>query len=518
MTPDATDFGMEELKLLKALDEGTAAYTGEKFFSELVRNLALLLNIKGAWVTEYDRTLNRLRALAFWMNGSFISDYEYPIQGTPCEHVIEEKRFLHIRENVINLYPDDPDLKPFNAVSYLGAPLVDSDGQIMGNLAILDNNPLPGKEYIFSIFRIFTSRASAELQRILSEKKIHSLEAEASYLRREILDIHKDHQMVGTSQSIDRVLKQADQVAKTDATVLITGETGTGKGLLALRIHRNSKRNNKPLVKVNCAAIPASLIESELFGHVKGAFTGAVSNRTGRFKIADGSTLFLDEIGELPIELQPKLLRVLQEGEYEPVGSSDTQKTDVRIIAATNRNLLAMIRENKFREDLYYRLNIFPLHLPPLRDRKDDLMLLARTFANKYSKKYGIPVEPFSDEYLPVLLSYDWPGNIRELQNVMERAVITSTGKKLQLQMIMNGIRHTISGFSTENSDLFANTGPQQILTEADLRGIERNNMMRALNMCNGRISGREGAAHLLGIPSTTFASRMKVLKIRRSS
>jgi formate hydrogenlyase transcriptional activator len=518
MTPDAFDFGMEELKLLKALDEGTASYTGEKFFDELVRNLAIVLGIKGAWVTEYDRKLNRLRALSFWMDGSFIDDYEYPVKGTPCEHVIEEKRFLHVKNNVIELYPDDPDLRPFNAVSYLGAPLIDSNGQILGNLAILDDAPLPGKERLFSIFRIFTARASAELQRILAEKEVRKLEAETSYLRQEVLHFHRDKQMIGSSASVVRVLKQADQVARTDATVLITGETGTGKELMAIRIHGCSRRNDKPFVKINCATIPAALIESELFGHIKGAFTGAVSDREGRFKIADGGTLFLDEIGELPFELQPKLLRVLQEGEFEAVGSSDTIKTDVRIIAATNRNLLQMIRENRFREDLYYRLNIFPVHLPPLRERKEDLLLLAQTFAEKYSKQYNIPVEPLTGEHLPALISYSWPGNVRELQNIMERAVITSADGTLNLVGIVNGILHHSSGLPGGGLNGMDHSGKDVILTEADLRDIERSNMVRALKKCKGRVSGKTGAASLLGIPSTTFRSRMESLNIRVTS
>lgn len=515
MAPDGSDFGMDELKLLKAIDEITASHIGEEFFRELVRNLAIALNTKGAWVTEYDRKRNRLRALSFWMNGAYINDYEYAVVGTPCEHVIDEKRFLHISDNVIDLYPNDPDLKPFNAVSYLGAPLVDSNGQILGNLAILDDSPLPEKESIFSIFRIFAARASAELQRLQYENTIRNLWAERRYLREEAFDNERSKQTIGNSSAFRQVLLQADQVAKTDATVLITGETGTGKELLALRIHEHSRRKDKPFIKLNCATLPGALIESELFGHIKGSFTGATSERDGRFKIADQGTLFLDEIGELPLELQPKLLRVLQEGEFEVLGSSETMHTDVRIIAATNRNLLQMIREKQFRDDLYYRLHIFPVHLPPLRERSDDLLLLAQSFAEKFSKQYNIPLDPLTANQNSMLLSYTWPGNIRELQNFMERAVITSTHGKLNFHVIPNGTNQYHSGVSADRFNIPLNPDQHSVFTDSELRELVRNNMTRALEISNGKVSGYNGAAELLGVPPTTFYSRMKALKIR---
>jgi formate hydrogenlyase transcriptional activator len=510
-----SSFEYEELKLLKVLDEGTASSTGERFFADLVRNLALVLGTKGAWVTELDRAAHRLRALSFWMDGSYIEGYEYAVKGTPCEAVIEEKRFHHIGENVVELYPDDPDLKPFNAVSYLGAPLVDSEGQVMGNLAILDDKPLPSRERILSIFRIFSSRAAAELQRIRNEQAILSLRSETTYLREEVFDVRSQKRILGNSVAIRRVLQLAGQVAPTDATVLITGETGTGKELLALSIHEQSRRNDHPYVKMNCATIPANLLESELFGHVKGAFTGATAAREGRFKVADKGTLFLDEIGELPVDLQAKLLRVLQEGEFEPVGSSQTLKTNVRIIAATNRNLLKMISDGTFREDLYYRLNIFPIHMPPLRERGEDVIQLARSFVESFSKQYNKPLAHFEDEDLRPLAGCHWPGNIRELRNLVERAVINAQGGRLDVQELVRGTSTGRSGtppYSAVPNIADVGPYPPQVLSAQELKEIEKRNLIRALELCDGRVSGSGGAAALIGIPPTTFASRLKAL------
>ncbi len=521
MEPVPSSIEYEELKLLKVLDEGTASSTGERFFTELVRNLALALGVKGAWVTEFDRTANRLRALSFWMNGSYIEGYEYSVKGTPCEAVIHEKRFHHIGENVVKLYPDDPDLKPFNAVSYLGAPLVDSEGQIMGNLAILDDKPLPSRERILSIFRIFSSRAAAELQRIRNEQAIRSLRSEANYLREELFDVRREKRLLGNSAAIRQVLHLVEKVAPTDATVLITGETGTGKELLALYIHEHSRRSEHPCIKMNCATIPATLLESELFGHVKGAFTGATAGREGRFKVADKGTLFLDEIGELPVDLQAKLLRVLQEGEFEPVGSSQTLRTDVRIVAATNRDLLKMIREGAFREDLYYRLNIFPIHMPPLREREEDVILLARTFADYFSRQYQIPLSGLGDEDLRPLLSCRWPGNIRELRNLIERAVINAQNGRLNVQELVLGTssgQTLIPDAVAYPMDANANPIPGRVLRAHDLKEIERRNLIHALEVCHGKISGKSGAAALVGIPPTTFASRLKALGLSKKT
>ena len=279
------------------------------------------------------------------------------------------------------------------------------------------------------------TKTADKLQNALSEVETlkNRLQAENIYLQDEIKLAHNFSDIISRSEAMKKILGKVEQVASTDATVLILGESGTGKELVARAVHNLSERRERPLVKVNCAALPANLIESELFGHEKGAFTGALSRKIGRFELADGGTIFLDEIGELPLELQTKLLRVLQEGEFERLGNPQTIHANVRVIAATNRNLEKAIEKNEFREDLYYRLNVFPVSIPPLRDRKEDIPLLVNHFIKKYNVKTAKKVETISQEIIQALQEYYWPGNVRELENVIERAVIISPGKQLQL-------------------------------------------------------------------------------------
>jgi len=293
--------------------------------------------------------------------------------------------------------------------------------------------------------------------------------------------------------------------------VLILGETGTGKELIARAIHRASQRSQKQLIKVNCAAIPATLIESEFFGHEQGAFTGATKRRDGRFTLAHGGTIFLDEVGELPLDLQSKLLRVLQEGEFEPVGSSQTRKVDVRVIAATNRDVDKSVREGKFREDLYYRLNVFPILLPALRQRRADIGILATSFAQKYAQRMGRALEPLSEDCLRRLEAYSWPGNVRELQNIIERAVITSRDGRLNLDRALpESVNAIAAALSTgENVN-------HRIRTAKELEELERQNIIAALESSDWKISGVNGAAQLLGMRPTTLSSRMKALGIER--
>jgi PAS domain S-box-containing protein len=280
-------------------------------------------------------------------------------------------------------------------------------------------------------------------ERVEAEKQVQLLLQETEYLREEVRAIPGQGELIGRSDGIAAVFSAIKQVAKTDATVLITGETGTGKELVARSIHRASARAEKPLVTVNCAAIPANLVESELFGHERGAFTGAVTRREGRFALAQGGTIFLDEIGEMPLEVQPKLLRVLQEGEFEPLGGSKTVRVDVRVVAATHRDLRQMVRDGKFREDLYFRLHVFPIHLPALRDRGADVGLLATAFMERFARRVGKHIQPLNEEQLRLLRDYDWPGNVRELQNVIERAIILTMGSELQLHRAMMGFTPT---------------------------------------------------------------------------
>jgi transcriptional regulator with GAF, ATPase, and Fis domain len=316
--------------------------------------------------------------------------------------------------------------------------------------------------------------------------------------------------IVGRSPALLGALRAVSQVAPTQATVLITGESGTGKELIARAIHRNSRRRDGPLVKVNCAAVPAALIESEFFGHERGAFTGATGRREGRFMLADGGTIFLDEVGELALELQAKLLRVLQEGEFEPVGTSRTRRVNVRVVAATNRDLQGEVRAGRFREDLFYRLDVFPVHLPPLRDRPGDIPLLVAAFVDRLSRQLQRSFAPPSRDCLRQLQAYDWPGNVRELHNVVERAVITARGDALDL-----------AGALPQPEELQAvveraPSAARRVLTVRELHQIERDNLLLALEVAGWRVSGPGGAAELLGINASTLSSRIKALRIER--
>jgi len=324
------------------------------------------------------------------------------------------------------------------------------------------------------------------------------LEAERAYLQDEIKFEYNHENIIGRSDGLKYVLYKVEQIAASDTTVLILGETGTGKELVARAIHGLSTRKDRALVKINCATLPANLIESELFGHEKGAFTGAHVKQLGRFEVADGATLFLDELGELPFELQPKLLRVIQDGEFERLGNSRTIKADVRIIAATNRNLEDEVRKGRFREDLWYRLNIFPITVPPLRERKEDIPLLVDFFVHKISRRLGKSIESIPTAVMNELQNYHWPGNIRELENVLERAVINSSGPKLRLA----------DELEKPHKDL---TNARKSLDE-----VEREHIIRVLDMTNWKVSGKDGAAEILGLDRSTLRARMRKLGIRQ--
>lgn len=331
------------------------------------------------------------------------------------------------------------------------------------------------------------------------EQLKNRLQAENIYLQEEIKVEHNFDEIITQSDVLKGVLKKVEQVAATDATALILGETGTGKELLARAVHSIGARRDRPLVKVNCAALPVNLIESELFGHEKGAFTGALARKIGRFELADGGTIFLDEIGDLPLELQAKLLRVLQEGEFERLGNPSTTKVNVRVIAATNRDLEKAIESGDFRRDLYYRLNVFPITCPPLRELKEDIPLLARHFIKKYGAKIGKQIETIPQKVMDTLQAYHWPGNVRELENIIERAVIVSSGKQLQL------------GDWLPKKD--ASYGPSHIAT---LQELERQHIVEVLELTAWRVSGERGAARILGLKPTTLGSRMEKLDIKR--
>jgi PAS domain S-box-containing protein len=633
--PDGTETPLD-LRALREIVEGTAAETGEAFFDELVKHLAHATGKKCAWVTEWVEDGRRLRALSFWAGDRYITDYEYGIPGTPCEPVVEECRLVFVPDRVLELYPSDTDIVPLGAVSYLGIPLLDTDGGLLGHLAVLDDKPMEEDEGVLGIFRIFAGRAGAELrrlrrdrdlkererrlsalfdsamdaivevdkdlritgmnaaaervfrcdgavvvgqgldaflgqasrgklghlmaelerqpegrqslwipdgiegargdggtfpadatlsrfelkghtfftlilrdadERLAAEERVRSLTNETAYLRAEIERLRGFDDIVGESDALRHVLADVDRVAGTDATVLLTGETGTGKELVARAIHRKSARAKGPLVTVNCAAVPANLQESELFGHEKGAFTGALQRRDGRFKLADKGTIFLDEVGEMAPELQAKLLRVLQEGEVEPLGGTRTIRVDVRVVAATNRDLAAMVKEGTFRADLLYRLNVFPLHMPPLRERGDDVVLLAEAFARQFARKGSGRVAALSPDAKARLRRYEWPGNVRELRNVIERALITSTdGRTLNLERAL----------PEASAPVAPAREPERVLTVTELEDLERRNLSRALDAAGWKISGVDGAARMLGLNPNTLSSRMKKLGIRK--
>ena len=334
------------------------------------------------------------------------------------------------------------------------------------------------------------------------------LELERDYLREEVVETGDFRDIVGHSPALMRVLQQIDLVAQTDSSVLVEGESGTGKELIARAIHQRSRRSAKPLIRVSCASIPKELFESEFFGHVRGSFTGAIRDRVGRFQLADGGTLFLDEVGEIPLDLQSKLLRVLQEGEFERVGDEHTRRVNVRVIAATNRDLRTESEAGRFRLDLFYRLSVFPLELPALRERSDDIPQLATHFVKLACVRMNVPEPKLSRREMDRLQRYDWPGNVRELQHVVERAVILSRGAPLEFQLGEERSRPRIATLPDQADDF---------ITEKQWRELERKNLLQALKHTGGRVSGAGGAAELLGVNPNTLASRLRALGISRT-
>ncbi|KJS33700.1 MAG: hypothetical protein VR64_02385 [Desulfatitalea sp. BRH_c12] len=625
--------------LLRHIVQGTASETGERFFRALVKNFSQALGTHAAWVTEYLPRTRRLRALAFWLGNGFIEDYEYAVAGTPCEPAIQNKSCLHIAENVVELFPEDADLRKLGAASYMGCPLLDSENTVLGNLAVLDLKPMPDSARNLALFRIFAARATAELLRVqgeadvrereekikglfngvmdaiveldsdlaicvlnpaaerlldapasqivgktfttyLSSKEMHrfcrlvqdltsrpryeqkiwipegltvrtangktlpteatvtlfeangecryalilrdinerfesrrliaSLRQQTLYLRDEIQALTEFGAIIGNSPAFRKTLQLASEVAPTDATVLLCGDTGTGKELMARTIHATGRRKDRPMITVNCAAIPESLMESEFFGHEKGAFTGATRRREGRFALADGGTIFLDEVSELNKEMQAKLLRVLQEGEFSAVGSSTTRKVDVRVIAATNRDLSHAVRDGRFRTDLYFRLSVFPITLPPLRARGDDIGLLASHLVRKIAGRMGRTIDPLTPDLIARLKAYAWPGNVRELQNVIERGVITARYGRLNLDHALpaEDALADVSGQTAQESTA--------VRTIHEFQQMEKKNLLLAMQTAQWRISGKNGAAHLLGVPASTLQSKLKTLGIKR--
>jgi transcriptional regulator with GAF, ATPase, and Fis domain len=354
---------------------------------------------------------------------------------------------------------------------------------------------------------IANARAFEEIQRLKAQ-----LELQNAYLQEEVVEAKAFGDLVGQSRALHNIVKQIDLVAPTEASALILGESGTGKELVAREIHQRSRRKDKPLVRVNCASIPKDLFESEFFGHTRGAFTGAVKDRAGRFEAAEGGTIFLDEIGEVPLDLQSKLLRVLQEKSYERVGEDRTRRADVRVIAATNRNLQRQVEAARFREDLFYRLNVFPIQVPPLRERMEDVPLLAKHFVETSVRELGCPKPRLTRAAIAKLQNYHWPGNIRELRNVIERAIIISRGGALDFDL---PVTESAPVPSRHAANAESDAEPE-FLTDAELQRRERKNLMTVLEKTHWRIKGDNGAAELLGVKATTLKARIKKLGLKR--
>ena len=639
-TSPAAGARFDEYEVLRRVAEGTASETGEGFFRSLVDNLRSALGTMGAWVATLDDSGVALTAVSMRLRDEWLDGFNYSVVGTPCETALSERRTVHVPDRIVEIYRGNPSQPNVGAVSYLGVPVFDTEGRIIGQVAVLDDKPMPHEPRSMAIFQIFANRAAAELQRLraeraaqereaqlqllvdnamdaivafddglkvalmnpaarrvfgyvaeqqlgfdvrdllsgpsqarltgcvkelsapnggqslwiaggldalarngsrfqaeatlshyrrehrhqftlilrdveerlMAEQRIVALTREAHYLNEELKSVQSFERIVGSSAALLRALRALEHVAATDTTLLLLGETGTGKELFARAAHSSGKRSQRPLVKLNCGAIPHNLIESELFGHERGAFTGATQRREGRFVLADGGTLFLDEIGELPLELQPKLLRVLQEGELEPVGSSRTTKVDVRIIAATNRNLSELVAQGRFREDLFYRLNVFPVTIPALRERDADVDELSRVFLDKYAQRLGRRFAPLSEPTLRKLRRYSWPGNVRELQNVIERGVLVSTSGVFDVDLALPEAAEKIVVAELREPDA------DRVLSMAELLELERSNFERALAQSGGKVSGPQGAAARLGINPSTLTSRLRALGLLRKS
>ena len=518
-----------EYELLRSLVEGTAAASGDEFFQALVKHLARALGVRFAFVAEFADSPGWVRTLAFWSGDNLRENVEYELAGTPCEEVVRGG-VCHHPNNVTQAFPNDVALVELNTVSYLGVPLRDGNGAVFGHLAVMDDRPMPEEPRNLAVFHIFATRVRTEMLRLRAEQQLESanqrlegqvvlrtkelrdaldevetlkdrLQAENLYLRDEIKVEHNFDEIIGGSAALKTVLGQVEQVAATGATVLILGESGTGKELVARAIHNLSDRRDRPLVKVNCAALPSNLIESELFGHEKGSFTGAIAQKIGRFELAHCGTIFLDEIGELPLEMQVKLLRVLQEQEFERIGGSETIHVDSRVIAATNRDLKRAAASGEFREDLFYRLNVFPVLLPPLRQRTDDIPMLVRNFSARFAIRFGKTIDSIPHEVIEAFQAYHWPGNIRELQNVIERAVILARGSVL----------HVDEPLETEVTE-----AAPLLQVKSTLEEVERRHITRTLEAANWKISGEGGAAELLGLNPSTLRARMRKLGLNR--
>jgi formate hydrogenlyase transcriptional activator len=523
--------------IVQLLAEGTAAATGDEFFRSLAKHAALALGARYAFVAESLSSLES-RSLAYWEGSGYGEGFSYRFAGTPCQRVAQGY-VCATQTRLQQLFPEDQWLQQIGVDSYVGVPLTTRDGRVLGHLAVLHTAPMQPSAEQLSALQIFAARACSELERLQAERALRAalteiehlrdrLQAENVYLSEEIKDTHPFEEIVGDCPAWQKLMAEVATVSATTATVLIQGETGTGKELVARALHGRSPRRERPLVKVNCGAISAGLVESELFGHSRGAFTGAIEKRVGRFELAHGGTIFLDEVGELPLDTQVKLLRVLQEGEFEPVGSSTTIRVDARVIAATNRDLEEAMRAGKFRADLYYRLNVLPLRVPPLRERREDISALLIHFMVRSARRAGRDIRGVSTATMQAALAYDWPGNVRELENLVERAVVLSRGPVLELDPKLLAARHAILPLPPQPALPAQGASPSVVAPAAassvdpaevfTLEELERRHIRAVLERARWVIEGAEGAARLLDMSPSTIRSRMKRLGITRPS
>ncbi len=442
------------------------------------------------------------------------SHQRFPMGARKVGHIAKTGEPLLIEKIIDNCrWLRDPDWARSEKIkSFAGHPLR-FQGQVIGVIAIFSRQKFNMND--MAILSGFASHAAAAIANARAFENIKQLqkqlELENTYLKEEIVTEQCCGDIVGQSNPLKATLKQIELVAPTDSNVLIMGESGSGKELIARAIHKNSLRCDRPMVKVNCGSIPRELFESEFFGHVKGAFTGAIADRIGRFQLADGGTLFLDEVGEIPLELQSKLLRVLQEGEIERIGEDKTRQVDVRIIAATNRDLKTEVDDKRFRQDLYYRLSVFPVHIVPLRERKEDIGELAHHLIKVVSKRLGISERPLKQKHIIQLQKYDWPGNVRELQNIIERAIITSPGNQLLFDLPEFKMPK-----KTTTEIITTDEHAESIYTAQEFKQLEKENILRALRQTRFKISGYDGAANLLQMKPTTLASKIKKYQIQK--
>ena len=474
-----------------------------ELLSAISGSLRTVMPHEAAALTLFDESLKQLRVAALDFpehEGPCATGDIIPFEGTPIGEAFTTRRTVLIDYDGI----DDPRVTCSGMASGCASPLIFRD-RVLGVLGIKSSRRHAFSQDDAELFEQVANQVAIAVENALAYNEIETLknklEKEKLYLEEEIRSEYNFEEIIGNSSVLKRALQDVQTVATTDSTVLIYGETGTGKELIARAIHNLSGRRERTLVKVNCAAIPTGLLESELFGHEKGAFTGAIDRRVGRFELAHQGTIFLDEVEDIPLDLQSKLLRVLQEQEFERLGSSRTLRVDVRVVAATNADLAQLVEEKKFRSDLYYRLNVFPITVPPLRERPEDIPLLVHFFANKFAQQMKRPIESVAKETMAALINYHWPGNIRELQNLVERAVILSRGSTLEIPL----------------AELKQSSKPANHSNGvATLESIERDHILRVLGDAKWVIGGPTGAAARLGLNRTTLNHRLRKLGITR--